>query len=266
LDRAIVDSRGNRTRICPPGCAGDRATGFEKNKVKPWQVESWCQSEINDVFLGRMKAVLKLYEQPHDPHHPLVCLDERSVQLLQDSRPELPTQRGKARRRDYEYVRGGTRNVFMIVTPKMGLRTILITLRRTKEDFAKCIRYLVNVIHPHAECIHIILDNLNTHHANTLIEIFGMPEAGRLLDRLHFHSTPLHASWLNLAESELSALTRQCLDRRIGSEWILAYEIVAWERRRNLDAIPIRWSFTWKRAKRLFAKMAHSLTVFTRQN
>lgn len=213
-----------------------------------------------------MKEVLKLYEQPHDPRHPLVCFDEQSVQLLEDSRPEVPTQPGKARRRDYEYVRRGTRNLFMIVMPKMGLRTVLITLRRTKQDFAKCIRYLADVIHPHAECIHIILDNLNTHHAQTVIEIFGMPEAGRLLNRLHFHYTPLHASWLNLAESELSVLTRQCLNRRIGTEWILAYEIVAWEQRRNLDAIPIRWSLTWQRAKRLFAKMTDSSISFTSQN
>lgn len=229
--------------------------------MKPWQVESWCQSNINDEFLQRMQIILDLYDKPNDPVRPLVCFDEQSVQLLGDQRPERLVRPGKARRRDYEYVRRGTRNLFIFVSPKLGLRTVLITQHRTKEDFAKSMRYLVDVIHPSAVAIDVILDNLNTHKAETLIEIFGMPEAARILNRVTFHYTPVHASWLNLAENELSVLTRQCLARRIDSEWMLAFEIVSWELRRNLAAVPIRWSFTWQRAKRLFAMMPPDLAT-----
>ena len=212
-----------------------------------------------------MQIILALYDKPADPCRPLVCFDEQSVQLLGDPRPEKLVRPGKARRRDYEYVRRGTRNLFIFVSPKLGLRTVLITQHRAKEDFAKSMRYLADVIHPHAIVIDVILDNLNTHKAETLIEVFGMPEAARILKRLNFHYTPLHSSWLNLAENELSTLTRQCLTRRIDSEWMLAFEIVSWELRRNFIAAPLRWSFTWRRAKRLFAKMPVD-ALATRQN
>jgi DDE superfamily endonuclease len=213
-----------------------------------------------------MRVILDFYDKSNDPDRPLVCFDEQSVQLLGNQRPELAVRPGKPRRRDYEYSRCGTRNLFIFVTPKQGLRTILVTQRRTKLEFAKSMRYLVDVIHPKATCIDVILDNLNTHTTDTVIEIFGMPEAARILDRLSFHYTPLHASWLNLAENELSVLTRQCLSRRIDSEWMLASEIVAWELLRNFEAIPIRWSFTWHRAKRLFAKMPAIPVSVTSQN
>jgi hypothetical protein len=211
-----------------------------------------------------MRIILGLYDKPMDPNRPLVCFDEQSVQLLADLRPESRVRPGKAQRRDYEYVRRGTRNLFVFAAPKLGLRTVLVTAHRAKEDFAKCMRFLVDVIHPDAAMIDVILDNLNTHTFEAVIEIFGMPEAGRILKRLTFHHTPLHASWLNLAENELSVLTSQCLRRRINSEWMLAYEIISWELRRNVAAIPIRWSFTWQRAKRLFAKMP--LDPLTSQN
>lgn len=212
-----------------------------------------------------MQVILALYDKPIDPLQPLVCFDEQSVQLLGNQRPERLVRPGKAQRRDYEYIRRGTSNLFIFVTPKLGLRTVLITQHRTKNDFAKSMRYLVDVIHPDAVAIDVILDNLNTHKTDTLIEIFGMPEAARILKRLHFHYTPLHASWLNLAENELSVLTRQCLSRRIDSEWMLAFEIVSWELRRNRISVPIHWSFTWRRAKRLFARMPAD-TPFTSQN
>jgi hypothetical protein len=149
-----------------------------------------------------MQIILDLYDKPNDPIHPLVCFDEQSVQLLGARHPERLVRPGKAQRRDYEYVRRGTRNLFIFVSPKLGLRTVLTTQHRTKEDFAKSMRYLVDVIHPSAVAIDVILDNLNTHKAETLIEIFGMPEAARILNRVTFHYTPVHASWLNLAENE----------------------------------------------------------------
>jgi len=161
---------------------------------------------------------------------------------------------GSPRRQDYEYVRRGTRNVFIFVEPKAGHRHVLVTRRRTKEDLAKALRYLVEVLYPKAASIDLVWDNLNTHATDTLIEIFGKVEADRILARLVFHPTPLHASWLNIAEIDLNAMTGQCLDRRIPDEWTLTLELIAWESRRNQLHRPIVWSFDWKRAKRIFLK------------
>ncbi len=197
-----------------------------------------------------MKDVVTLYAQPYDPARPMVCFDEQPVQLLDDARATRPLTPGYPRRRDYEYVRCGTRNIFLFIEPKVGQRRVLVTRRRTKEDFAKAMRYLVDEMYPQVSVIDVVLDQLNTHAADTLIEIFGKMEADRLLAHLAFHYTPLHASWLNIAEIILSALTRQCLDRRLGDEWTLVMEILAWEYRRNAEHKPVAWSFDWKRARR----------------
>lgn len=151
-------------------------------------------------------------------------------------------------------MRHGTRNIFIFVEPKAGQRQLLITRRRTQEDWAKAMRYLVDEWYPDATLIDLVYDNLNTHTVNTLIEIFGKPEADRILARLVLHPTPLHASWLNMAEIELSAMTGQCLDRRIPDEWTFALELIAWEQQRNERHQPINWSLDWKRAKRMFHK------------
>jgi hypothetical protein len=208
-----------------------------------------------------LKDVITLYRRAYDPRHPVVCFDEKSLQLLADpaSRPARAACPKHPRRQDYEYVRHGTRTIFLWVETKVGYRHTLVTLWRTKEDFARAMRYLVDVLYsdPQVEYIDLVVDNLNTHMPNTLIEIFGKPEA----DRIVFHYTPLHASWTNVAEMEFSAMTSQCLDRRIPDECTLATELVAWELPRNQWAEPIRWSFTWKRAKRLFIERAQSAAV-----
>ncbi len=233
-----------------PEIVPETARQILKNELKPWQVENWCHADITPAFIACMKDVVTLYAQPYDPARPTVCFDEQPVQLLADARPGRPLARGYPRRRDYEYVRRGTRNLFLFVEPKIGQRRVLATRRRTKEDFAKAMRYLVDEMYPQIPVIDVVLDHLNTHAAETLIEIFGKVEADRLLAHLVFHYTPLHASWLNIAEIVLSALTRQCLDRRIGDEWTLMMEILAWEYRRNAEHQPIAWSFDWKRARR----------------
>lgn len=211
--------------------------------------------------------MLTLYRRPYDPCCPVVCFDEKSLQLLADpaQRPARQARPRHPQRRDYEYVRHGTRNIFLWVEPQVGYRHTLVTLRRTKEDFAKAMRYLVDVLYPapRVEHIHLVLDNLNTHTPDTLIEICGKAEADRLLARLTLHYTPLHASWTNIAEMEFSAMTSQCLDRRISDEWTLACELVAWELRRNQRAQPIRWSFTWRRAKRLFLEPEHDAATMS---
>ena len=201
-----------------------------------------------------MKDILELYARPYDPARPTICFDEKSLQLLADSRPGQPLKPGRPRRQDYEYVRRGTRNVFIFVEPKTGLRHVLVTRRRTKEDLAKAVRYLVDILYPEVALIDLVWDNLNTHAIDTLIEIFGKAEADRISARLVIHPTPLHASWLNIAEIDLNVMTGQCLDRRIPDEWTLTLELIAWESRRNQLHRPIVWSFDWKRAKRLFKK------------
>ena len=196
---------------------------------------------------------MELYHRPYDPKRPMVCLDEKSTQLLANLRVPLALQPGHAVRQDYEYKRNGTRNLFVLVEPKAGFRHVLVTQRRTKQDFARMMRYLVDVIYPDPECIiDVVMDNLNTHHYHSLVETFGKPEADRIMNRLEFHYTPAHASWLNMAEIELSILSKQCLSRRVPDEWTLTTEIIAWEDARNAKKANIRWNFTIHDARVVF--------------
>jgi len=201
-----------------------------------------------------MEHLLELYAHPYEKAHPLVCFDEKSVELHADVRVPLAMQAGHPKRVDYEYKRCGTRNVFLFLEPKAGKRHTLVTCHRTKEDWAKAMRYLVDELYPDAPRIDVVLDNLNTHTEVVLIEIFGKAEADRLLRRLKFHYTPLHGSWLNMAEIELSVMERQCLKRRLGDEFTLGTELVAWEKPRNDARVTIRWKFTTEDARRVFAK------------
>lgn len=199
-----------------------------------------------------MEHLLELYHRPYDPRRPLVCFDEKSVQLLAHLTAPLPLKPGQPLRQDYEYKRNGTRNLFLFVEPKAGSRQVLVSNRRTKRDFAFAMRYLVDVMYPDAECIDVVLDNLNTHHYHSLVEFFGKQEADRIMTRLQFHFTPEHASWLNMAEIELSILSKQCLSRRIPDEWTLITALVAWEQARNEKKSRIRWNFTVDDARQVF--------------
>ncbi len=201
-----------------------------------------------------MEEILELYERPCENARPLVCFDEKSVELHADVRPPIPMQPNQPKRRDYEYKRQGTRNVFLFLEPKAGTRHTLVTQRRTKEDWAKAMRYLVDELYPDAQGIDVILDNLNTHNYEGLIEMFGKAEADRLMSRLVFHYTPVHGSWLNMAEIELSVMARQCTRRRLGDAFTLATELIAWEQPRNAAKVTIRWKFTRNDARRVFAK------------
>ena len=200
-----------------------------------------------------MEHILDLYQKPYDSKRPMVCFDEKSFQLLAHIANKLGLKPGCATRQDHEYKRNGTRNLFMFVEPKAGSRHVLATNRRTKQDFAFAMRYLVDVIYPDAECIiDVVMDNLNTHHYHSLVEFFGKQEADRIMSRLEFHYTPKHASWLNMAEIELSILSKQCLSRRIPSEWALTTEIVTWEEARNEKKARIHWNFTVDDARKVF--------------
>ena len=199
-----------------------------------------------------MEHILQLYQEPYDPKRPMVCFDEKSTQLLADKQSPMPMKKGRVTRQDYEYKRNGTRNLFIFAESKAGLRHVLPTRRRTKQDFAYAMRYLVDVLYPEANCSDLMMDNLNTHHYHSLVEFFGKEEADRIMKRLSFHFTPTHASWLNMAEIEIGVLAKQCLSRRIPNEWTLSTEIIAWEEARNAKKAKIRWNFTVDDARQVF--------------
>lgn len=201
-----------------------------------------------------MEAILQLYAQPYDETRPMVCFDEKSYQMLGHTRSPLPMNTTQVRREDHEYKRGGTHNLFIFSEPKAGQRHVLITKRRTKQDFAYAMRYLVDVLYPDAQQIDVVMDNLNTHHCHSLVEYFGKAEADRVMSRLCFHFTPAHASWLNIAEIEISVMVEQCLGQRLPSEWVLDQELIAWERVSNLAQRKINWTFTIEKARKVFAK------------
>ena len=191
-----------------------------------------------------MEDVLDLYTEPYDPKRPKVNFDETSKQLIRETREPLPAAPGRPARYDYEYERNGTRNLFMLVEPQVGWRHITATERRTMQDFAHQMQWLVDEGYPDATVIRVVMDNLNTHKPASLYETFAPAEARRLLKKLEFHHTPKHGSWLNMAEIELSILSRQCLDRRIPDDAMLRREITAYEDARNAAKATITWRFT----------------------
>jgi hypothetical protein len=188
--------------------------------------------------------VLEVYTRPYDARRPLVCMDETPKQLVGETRPAVPMARGRTARHDYEYVRHGVANVFMFFEPLAGQRRAKVTERRTRIDWAEGVRELVDRVHPHAEKIVLVMDQLNTHHPGSLYEAFPPAEAKRIADRLEIHYTPKHGSWLNMAEIELAALSRQCLDRRIGDLSQLRRHVGAWEADRNTRQVKVQWRFT----------------------
>jgi hypothetical protein len=213
--------------------------------LKPWLKEQWClPPEADAEFVAAMEDVLDVYHRPFDPHRPLVCLDEASKQLIGEVAAPVPAEPGQPERIDYEYVRNGTANLFMISEPLIGWRHVEVTERRTAVDFAEVVRWLVEEVHPDAEKVVLVMDNLNTHKLASLYEAFPPERARRIAARLEVHHTPKHGSWLNMAEIELSVLTRQCLDRRIETRGELRHEVSVWERQRNQRGVVIRWQFT----------------------
>lgn len=196
-----------------------------------------------------MEEVLQVYTSPYDPDYPLVCFDESSKQLISETRAPLPLQPGQPERFDYEYQRQGVCNLFMFFEPLTGTRHVEVTNQRTSIDYAQQMKYLVDERHPQAKKIRVVQDNLNTHIKASLYKFFTPAEARRILDKLEFHYTPKHGSWLNMAEIELSVLNRQCLNRRISHKDILIEEVAAWEQRRNQNSSPVNWRFTTEDAR-----------------
>jgi hypothetical protein len=194
--------------------------------------------------VAAMEDVLDLYAEAYDPSRPVVCLDEKSVTLHADIAPPLPVRPGSPARADYEYVRCGTANLFVCIEPLRGYRHITVTDRRTKQDYAQSIKWLVDEAYPEVEIIRLVQDNLNTHLPGSLYDAFEPDEARRLLRRLEFHYTPVHGSWLNMAEIEIASIGRECLRRRSGDRAALERQIATLEAERNAQSRTITWSFT----------------------
>ncbi len=201
-----------------------------------------------------MENLLDQYEKPLDPAEPVICVDEQPYQLLDDARPPPPAAPGKIAQQDYEYRRGGTCSIFVAVEPKAGRRFVQPRRRRTRVEFARFVRDLLRR-YPHTRGIQWVLDNLNTHNPQSLIEALGEKEAKKLLKRMRWHYTPKHASWLNMAEIEISALQRQCLDRRLPTFEDVVRQAAACSRDRNRRNITIEWTFRRADARRVFPEL-----------
>ncbi len=219
-------------------------------------------------FVARMEDVLDLYAEPYDPKRPVVCFDETSKQLVSEKRSPIPAKAGRWERFDYEYQRNGTRNLFMTCEPLAGWRHVAVTGRRTMTDFAHQMRWLADAAYPEAKKVRVVLDNpvsstgqaLNTHRPASLYEAFEPKEARRVIQRLEFHYTPKHGSWLNMAEIEFSVFSNQCLNRRIGDRVSLKREIAALETQRNQAEATIDWRFSTADARHKLRRIYPSVS------
>ena len=206
-----------------------------------------------------MEDVLEVYKRPYDPKRPMVCLDELTKQLIGETRTPVQVSPGHVAHYDYEYVRNGVANLFMIFEPLAGQRDVEVTERRTKKDYAECLRKISDEMYPEAERIVLVQDNLNTHTPASLYEAFEPAEAKRLADRFELHYTPKHGSWLDMAEIELGILSRQCLSRRIDNIDDLRREVNAWEAARDTAGTKADWQFTTENARIKLKKLYPSV-------
>src|SRR6202790_1913252 len=234
-----------------------------ENDLKPWRKDMWCIPQVDGEYVARMEDVLDLYAEAPSPKRPVVCFDESPVQLIGEVRQPIPAKPGQLERYDYEYRRNGTVNLFVVLDVHRPWRKVKVTERRAAEDYAQCMRELVDVHYPKAEYIRVVQDNLSTHTAGALYPSSPPAEAGRILRRLEFHYTPKHASWLNMVEIEIGVLRGQCLDRRIDDPKRLRREIAAWERQRNAARSRIKWMFTTDKAR---AKMGRAYPATSKES
>jgi hypothetical protein len=225
-----------------------------ENHLKPWHKDMWCIPKVDAEYVARMEDVLDLYAEAPDPKRPVVCFDESPTQLIGEVRPPIPGAPGRPERFDYEYRRNGTVNLFVFFDAHRSWRKVKVTDHRTAEDFALCMRELVDVDFPRADRIRVVLDNLSTHTPAALYASLQPAEARRLIKKIEFHYTPKHASWLNMVEIEIGVLKGQCLDQRIESRECLASEIDAWQTQRNQSGARINWMFSTDRARSKMAR------------
>lgn len=210
----------------------------------------WCIGRLTEEYRSRMYDLLGLYAQPYREQEPVVCIDEKSKQLLKDTRRPLPVKPDAPAKQDYEYERAGTCNLFVAVEPKGNRRVVEVTERRTQADFVSFVQGLLESVYVPARKVHLVLDNLNTHFPSSFEAVLGQSTAAALLRRVEFHHTPKHASWLNMAEIEIGILERQCLGRRLVDRATVTREVDAWQRRRNAERRGIEWKFRRQDADR----------------
>jgi len=214
----------------------------------------WCIQEITPEYRERMYRLLDLYKAKPDSARPVICMDEKSKQLIEDIRKPIAASQGSCEKYDYEYRRNGTCNIFMAIAPKAGIRIVKVTQTRGKADFAYFIRNLLAVHFPKVRYIQLVLDNLNTHFENSIVETFGKKEAAGILKKVKFIYTPKHASWLNMAEIELNIMDRQCTGGRMSSKELVSSEVQKWAKGRNKKKCTIQWKFTRQDADRKLSK------------
>ncbi len=260
MDAAVTgrQSCGTGNRSCD--FPRNREEGVEKNDLKPHLKEYFIiPPEQDAAFVARMEDILAVYQRPYDDQYPVICMDEQPKQLIKETRVPLPARPGQPQRFDYEYERQGTVNLFLFTEPLTGWRRVSVRKRRTAIDWAEEIQRLLEVDYPQAKKVLLVCDNLNTHDIASLYKRFPPEKARTLAERLEIHYTPKHGSWLNIAESELAALTRQCLDRRIGDIETLRKETTAWYQERNQAQKAVDWQFTTQdartRLKRLYPQL-----------
>jgi transposase len=230
--------------------AADGDAHASKNELKPWQQKMWCIPPESDAeFVCAMENVLAVYKRPYDADRPVVCFDEKSKQLVGEVAVPIPAAPGRVECHDYEYVRNGTANLFMLVEPLRGWRQLDVTSRRTKLDFARQMKELVDVHYAEAEKITLVMDNLNTHRMSCLYEAFMPEEARRIIEKVEVVHTPKHGSWLNMAECELSVLEKQCLGQRMTDEATLRERVTLWNADRNTRSKKIDWQFETANAR-----------------
>lgn len=229
------------------GVCADHA---QQNALKPWQEKQGViPPQANAALVCAMEDGLEVYTRPYDPRHPQVCLDETSQQRVAETREPMPVAPGQAERVDDAYARTGTAHLCMLFEPLVGQRQVKVTERRTAVDCAHVIQALVDEPYPQAETMVLVMDNLNTHTPASLYAAFAPTEARRLTERLAIHYTPKHGRWLNMAETELSVLAKQCLDRRIPDPTTLTQAVAAWEQQRHAAKCRVNWRFTTQDAR-----------------
>jgi transposase len=228
--------------------------------VKPHLKKQWCIGEINSNFIWHMEQVLDQYGKPYNPDYPVVCFDERPCQLIEDVLQPMPIKEGQPKREDSHYKRNGTAVVLAAIEPLKGKRIVEVREQKTKKDYADFMSKLARQ-YPEAKKIILIQDNLNTHNPSSFYENMSAKEAFELAQRFEMIYTPKKASWLNMAEIEFSALSKQCLDRRIGNLKMLMKEVNAWARKRNKDKIKISWQFTMNSAREKFKRFYNDISI-----
>lgn len=239
---------------------------LKNNKLKLWQRKMWCIGKMTADYVAHMEGVLSLYAQAPNKAYPVVNFDEAGKQLVEHINEPLPMSPGQTAKTDYEYKRSGVANIFMMMDRHRGWRKAKATSNKRATDFAECMKELVDEHYPNATKIRVVLDNFGTHTPGALYKTFEPQEARRILDRIEFHYTPKHASWLNMAEIEIGVMNKQCLDRRIPDMETLKAELHAWETNRNAKKASIRWMFNVDSARNKLHRAYDGLRNSTHQN